>query len=249
MITIVRRTFTFHNRNPTLVGYFLGRHSLSDHFILVGVIVLRYLWLRKDRNNSKEKIRFFINTAHDIRTPLTLIKAPLGEILKNENLSEQGRININLAIQNTDNLSELASNLINFEKEELYTSTVYVSRYELNNYIKNYLEQFNLYARKRQINIIFETNFESQEVWLDRNKMDSIIRNLMTNALKYTCQGGNVTVQTQKNKSHWFITITDTGIGIPPMNKRKCSKAYSEGIMPSICKSQEAASACCLPTN
>lgn len=118
------------------MGYFLGRHSLSDHFILVGVIVLRYLWLRKDRNNSKEKIRFFINTAHDIRTPLTLIKAPLGEILKNENLSEQGRININLAIQNTDNLSELASNLINFEKEELYTSTVYVSRYELNNYIK-----------------------------------------------------------------------------------------------------------------
>lgn len=94
----------------------MGRHSLSDHFILVGVIVLRYLWLRKDRNNSKEKIRFFINTAHDIRTPLTLIKAPLGEILKNENLSEQGRININLAIQNTDNLSELASNLINFEK-------------------------------------------------------------------------------------------------------------------------------------
>ncbi len=104
-------------------------------------------------------------------TPLTLIKAPLGEILKNENLSEQGRININLAIQNTDNLSELASNLINFEKEELYTSTVYVSRYELNNYIKNYLEQFNLYARKRQINIIFETNFESQEVWL-RQKQD-----------------------------------------------------------------------------
>lgn len=116
MTTIVRRTFTFHYHNPTLVGYFLGRNSLSDHFILVGVIVLRYLWLRKDRNNSKEKIRFFINTAHDIRTPLTLIKAPLGEILKNENLSEQGRININLAIQNTDNLSELASNLINFEK-------------------------------------------------------------------------------------------------------------------------------------
>ena len=105
--------------------------------------------LGKTETIQKKKIRFFINTAHDIRTPLTLIKAPLGEILKNENLSEQGRININLAIQNTDNLSELASNLINFEKEELYTSTVYVSRYELNNYIKNYLEQFNLYARKK----------------------------------------------------------------------------------------------------
>ena len=115
------------------------------------------------------------------------------------------------------------------KKEELYTSTVYVSRYELNNYIKNYLEQFNLYARKRQINIIFETNFESQEVWLDRNKMDSIIRNLMTNALKYTCQGGNVTVQTQKNKSHWFITITDTGIGIPANEQKKMFKSLFRG--------------------
>ena len=82
---------------------------------------------------------------------------------------------------------------------------------------------------KRQINIIFETNFESQEVWLDRNKMDSIIRNLMTNALKYTCQGGNVTVQTQKNKSHWFITITDTGIGIPANEQKKMFKSLFRG--------------------
>lgn len=197
--------------------------------VLVGIIILRYLWLRKDRNNSKEKIRFFINTAHDIRTPLTLIKAPLGEILKNEDLSDQGKININLAIQNTDNLSELASNLINFEKEELYTSTVYVSRYELNNYIRTYLEQFDLYARKKQINIEFETNFETQEVWLDRNKMDSIIRNLMTNALKYTRQGGSVTVQTQKSRSHWFITITDTGIGIPANEQKKMFRNLFRG--------------------
>jgi len=197
--------------------------------ILIGAIVLRYLWLRKDRNNSKEKIHFFINTAHDIRTPLTLIKAPLGEILKNEQLSEQGKININLAIQNTDNLSELASNLINFEKEELYTTTVYVSRYELNSYIKNYLEQFNLYARKKQITIQFETNFETQEVWLDRNKMDSIIRNLMSNALKYTRQGGSVTVQTYKNKTHWFLTITDTGIGIPANEQKKMFRSLFRG--------------------
>ena len=91
--------------------------------ILITVSILRFLWLRKDRNNSKEKIQFFINTAHDIRTPLTLIKAPLGEILKNEQLTEQGKININLAIQNTDNLSDLASNLINFEKRNFIRPT------------------------------------------------------------------------------------------------------------------------------
>lgn len=197
--------------------------------VLVGTVALRYLWLKKDRNNSKEKIRFFINTAHDIRTPLTLIKAPLGEILKNEQLSDQGKMNINLAIQNTDNLSELASNLINFEKEELYTTTVYVSRYELNNYVKTYLEQFNLYAHKKQITILFETNFESLEVWLDRNKMDSIIRNLMSNALKYSRQGGSITVRTQKSKTQWFLTITDTGIGIPASEQKKMFKSLFRG--------------------
>lgn len=157
-----------------------------------------------------------------------MIKAPLGEILKNENLSEQGRININLAIQNTDNLSELASNLINLKRGTIYLHCICIP-IRIEQLYQNYLEQFNLYARKRQINIIFETNFESQEVWLDRNKMDSIIRNLMTNALKYTCQGGNVTVQTQKNKSHWFITITDTGIGIPANEQKKMFKSLFRG--------------------
>lgn len=197
--------------------------------VLIGTIVLRYLWLKKDRNNSKEKIQFFINTAHDIRTPLTLIKAPLGEILKNEQLSEQGKVNLNLALQNTNNLSELANNLINFEKEELYSTTIYVARYELNSYIRTYLEQFSLYARKKEIDIVFESNFVSQEVWLDKNKMDSILRNLLTNALKYTRQGGSVKVHTYKNKSNWFLTITDTGIGIPANDQKKMFKHLFRG--------------------
>lgn len=196
---------------------------------LAAAVILRFLWLRKDRKNSKEKIQFFINTAHDIRTPLTLIKAPLGEILKNERLSDQGKVNIHLAIHNTDNLSELANNLINFEKEELYTTTVYVSRYELNDYVRNYLEQFQLYAHKKEISILFESNFADQEVWLDKNKMDSILRNLLTNALKYTPQGGSVKVQTHKNKTHWFLTITDTGIGIPANEQKKMFRHLFRG--------------------
>lgn len=197
--------------------------------VLIASSILRFLWLRKDRNNSKEKIQFFINTAHDIRTPLTLIKAPLGEILKSEQLTEQGKVNINLAIQNTDNLSELASNLINFEKEELYTSTIYVSRYALNSYIKTYLEQFELYAHKKEIKISFETDFDELEVWLDRNKMDSIIRNLITNALKYTKQGGTIKVQTHKTKAYWFLTIADNGIGISANDQKKMFKSLFRG--------------------
>ena len=70
--------------------------------------------IRHEKQVSQEKINFFVHTAHDIRTPLTLIKAPLGEILKDEHLSDKGVMNLNLALQSTENLSDLADNLINF---------------------------------------------------------------------------------------------------------------------------------------
>ena len=147
---------------------------------------------------------------------MTLIKAPLGEILKNEQLREQGISNINLAIQNTDNLSELANNLINFQKEELYSSKVTVSQYELNQYLRSYLLQFENYAIQNAITLTYQSDFESLDVWIDKNKMDSILRNLITNALKYTPQGGKVSLKATHNKNTWSLNITDTGIGISP---------------------------------
>ena len=170
-----------------------------------------------------------MHTAHDIRTPLTLIKAPLGEILKNERLSENGLMNINLAIQNTDNLSELADKLMNFQKEELYSSHVTVSQIELGNYLSEYLKQFYNYAEQKGLNLEFEKDFESLYVWIDRNKIDSILRNLMTNALKYTHKNGTVKVTVTHNKSNWMLKISDTGIGIPKHDQKKLFKYLFRG--------------------
>lgn len=120
--------------------------------IIIGIsyAIIRYQMIRRDKQISQAKINFFMQTAHDIRTPLTLIKAPLGEILKNEQLTEQGTTNLNLAIQSTDNLSELANNLMDFQKEELYSSKISVVRYELNQYIQNYMQQFKAYAEQKE---------------------------------------------------------------------------------------------------
>lgn len=85
-------------------------------FIIIIFTIVRYLWLRKDSVISREKIQFFIHTAHDIRTPLTLIKGPLSEISRTESLSELGKSNLQAAIQNTDRLAELATKLIDFQK-------------------------------------------------------------------------------------------------------------------------------------
>lgn len=199
--------------------------------IIIGTsyALIRYQAIKRERRSSREKINFFINTAHDIRTPLTLIKAPLGEILKNEQLSEQGITNINLAIQNTDNLSELANNLINFQKEELYSSRVIVSLHELNQYLRSYLLQFESYASQNKISLTYQSDFESLNVWIDKNKMDSILRNLITNALKYTPQGGKVSLKATHTKNAWSLNITDTGIGISRDDQKRLFKYLFRG--------------------
>ena len=189
----------------------------------------RYQVIKRERQISKEKINFFTNAAHDIRTPLTLIKAPLSEIQKSEQLSEEGMHNINLAIQNTETLSELAENMLNFQKEEVYSSQAIVSDYELNDYLEGYLHSFKEYAHQIGISLSYQSRFDRLKVWIDRQKMDSILRNLLSNALKYTSEGGSVTVEVWHNKTLWFLCITDTGIGIPKNDQKRMFRYLFRG--------------------
>lgn len=199
--------------------------------IIIGIsyAIIRYQMIRRDKQISQAKINFFMQTAHDIRTPLTLIKAPLGEILKNEQLTEQGTTNLNLAIQSTDNLSELANNLMNFQKEELYSSRILVTQHELNQYIQGYMQQFKAYAEQKGIDFQYKSSFSSLEVWIDQNKIDSILQNLLSNALKYTSKGGSVIIEAGHNKSRWTLIIKDTGIGIPKEDQKKLFKFLFRG--------------------
>ena len=104
-------------------------------FVIGGFyFILRVINLRKQKKVSDEKTQFFINTAHDIRTPLTLIKAPLEELLEEENLTDNGITRTNIALRNVEVLLRLVSNLINFERTDVYSSKMSVSEYELNTY-------------------------------------------------------------------------------------------------------------------
>ena len=198
-------------------------------FIIIIFAIVRYLWLRKDSVISREKIQFFIHTAHDIRTPLTLIKGPLSEISHTESLSELGKSNLQAAIQNTDRLAELATKLIDFQKEELYASKLHVVQVELNNYLQNFLKPFQPYAEKKRLQLTLEGTTEPLEAWIDRNKIDSIIHNLVSNALKYTPEGGQVTIQLKGTSSEWMLQICDTGIGIPAADQKKMFKHLFRG--------------------
>ena len=154
--------------------------------VLIMIIIFRVIMLHKQKKISDEKTRFFINTAHDIRTPLTLIKAPLEEVVENHMVAEKALPHMNMALKNVNTLLQLTTNLINFERIDVYSSTLYVSEYELNSYMNDVCATFCKYAEMKRVRFVYESNFDYLNVWFDSDKMGSILKNILSNALKYT---------------------------------------------------------------
>lgn len=197
--------------------------------ILATYVIFRLHSMRREKKASDERTRFFINTAHDIRTPLTLIKAPLEEIQQKENLSEESQANMLTAMKNVDTLIRLTTNLINFSKANVYSSSLRISEHELNTYMEGIYHAFYSYAEAKQIKLDYKSNFEYQNVWFDKEKMDSITKNLISNAIKYTPAHGEVHIITRHDKDNWSLEITDTGIGIPAKEQKKLFKLHFRG--------------------
>lgn len=197
--------------------------------VSIASVTLRIIVMRKQRKVSDEKIRFFVNTAHDIRTPLTLIKAPLEELLERETLSENGHNNMNTALRNVNALLRLTTNLINFERADTYSGNLYVSEYELGTYMEEITNAFRSYAEIKHISLTYESNFRYLNVWMDKEKMESILKNIISNALKYTPEGGSVHIYAAETEDTWSVEVKDTGIGIPSSEQKKLFKMHFRG--------------------
>ena len=186
-------------------------------YIVLGILLLfiitRIIYLRKQKKISDERTQFFINTAHDLRTPLTLIKAPLEELSDKEQLTPSGLNSMKTALKNVDALLRLTTNLINFEHTEVYSPKLYIAEFELNAYMQNLCNSFYSYSVTKNIDFTYESNFKEMKVWFDKEKMDSILKNIISNALKYTPDDGHVSVCVTDNKDTWKVKVTDTGIG------------------------------------
>ena len=195
--------------------------------VFVFSIAFRIMILKKQKKISDEKTHFFINTAHDIRTPLTLIKAPLEEFVEEETLTEIGSQRINTALRNA--LLRLSTNLINFERADVYSSELRISEYELNTYMNEICNSFRSYANIKHIDFTYKSDFNYLNVWFDKDKMDSILKNLISNALKYTPENGIVSVSISETKDSWKLEVKDTGIGIPANEQNKLLKMHFRG--------------------
>ncbi len=167
---------------------------------------------------------------------MTLIKAPLEDLREKEALSKEGIANMNTALRNVNALLRLTTNLINFERADVYSSELYISEHELNTFMTEIFNAFQPYANIKHINFTYESNFRYMNVWFDKEKMESIFKNIISNALKYTPENGNVQVFVSETSDSWSVEVRDTGIGIPASEQRNCSNFISAAVTLSIPK-------------
>jgi diketogulonate reductase-like aldo/keto reductase/DNA-binding response OmpR family regulator/nitrogen-specific signal transduction histidine kinase len=170
----------------------------------------------KLRELDAMKTRFFANVTHEFRTPLTLILSPTKQML-GENLEARFRHRIATIERNARQLLQLINQLMDFSKLEANMMTVNESRGNLNNCIEQWLQAFYDKAANSGIRINFESQFHG-DCWFDAAKLEQIVTNLVSNALKFTPSGGQIRVELQlanTESTEFVIKVTDTGIGIP----------------------------------
>ena len=191
--------------------------------IIAGIVIViyRYSKHRLDIRYSNEKISFFTNVSHDMRTPITLIKAPLGDLLLDESLSPSSHYLVQMINNNTNRLFDMINRVLDFEKADEREMKLTLNEFDLNKYITEVVENFTSYAETNTLKINAITSTESLLVYFDKEKMDMILENLISNSIKYSNSGGIVKVIAGNDDNKWWIEISDNGIGIPMKEQKK----------------------------
>ncbi len=182
--------------------------------------IVRYKWYQLRKEHDEDKIRFFINTAHDIRTPLSLVMSPIEELKAQDCLSDKAQYLLGVAGANIRKLNAVTAQLLDFEKIDSRKAKVNIEPINLNYLLSEELSCFSNVGEKRGITLHLNVPDEQVVISADRHLLELMLDNLMSNACKYTNQGGKVEVSLTANRSKAIIKIADNGIGIPEKEQK-----------------------------
>ncbi len=185
--------------------------------LLIGLIVYIYrtIILRRELEEqaTNAKLQFFTNISHELRTPLTLIAAPIEHIVNDGNLTKQQRNMLQIVEKNVSILMRLVNEILDFRKIQNKKMELTLSEFELTHYLKEWVSTFESIATKRKIKVELITPAPIR-LCADIYKVERICYNLLSNALKYTSEGGSITIKAKSTDETVEICIKDTGKGI-----------------------------------
>ncbi|RSK33812.1 hybrid sensor histidine kinase/response regulator transcription factor [Hymenobacter metallilatus] len=189
------------------------------------------------RVETEAKLRFFTNFSHELRTPLTLIMGPVEEMLTGRNgtaLQPSQRHELGLIRRSTQRLLQLVNQLLDFRKIEVGKMAVQARPDDLVAFVRELVEAFEPAARVQQVALTLRPAEPTLPGWLDRNVLDKVFLNLLSNALKYTPAGGQITVSVQAAAEgrSLQVLVTDTGRGIRPQDSPHIFEWFYQGEQP-----------------
>ena len=192
--------------------------------LLVGAYTLFVIYRLKHEVSVEQqvtdmKLRFFTNISHELRTPLTLIEGPLEYILKRSDLSKDVREQLQVVERNTHRMLRLVNQILDFRKIQNHKMKLCIEQIDIVAFVHKIMENFESIAEANKIDFIFETEQPKLKLWVDADKVEKIVFNLLSNAFKYTQPGKTITVFIHENEDTVTVGVQDQGIGISENKK------------------------------
>ena len=185
--------------------------------LLIGIMVYIYRTIlmkrRIEEEANKAKLQFFTNISHELRTPLTLIADPVNYIIHDDNLNSQQRSMLQIVQRNVLVLIQLVSEILDFRKVQNGKMELRLSDFNLAESMKQWIKLFSASAQKKHIAISMNAP-DTIMLRADQDKIERICYNLLSNALKYTSEGGEITLTAKEENGRVMISVADNGCGI-----------------------------------
>lgn len=183
-----------------------------------------------EKKLAELKLNFFTNVSHELRTPLTLILNPIEEIGKQNNLTPQSRQYVEVVRKNAQRMARFVNQLLDLRKLQSGKGVIHPSRVEVVSFVKSISEYFLELAREKHIDFQVMSEAKEIEAWLDIDKVETVIYNLVANAFKFTPDGKAIRVHVSQLSQHNKIQIevSDQGKGVPPEMLDKIFELFYE---------------------
>ena len=166
---------------------------------------------------TAQKLQFFTNVSHEVRTPLTLILAPLDRLIVSLRESPYAS-DLGLIQKNANRLLRVINQILDFRKVEGKQEKLAVREIDLVPFVGEIKSYFDSMASVRVISYTFTSSIKQCTLWIDPDLLERVFFNLLSNAFKFTPEGGSVRIELTEEEDRVFIQVIDTGSGIQPGN-------------------------------
>ncbi len=202
----------------TPIAYILYAILILTVLFFVYYLASIYNKLRSDIEIEQKvtdiKLRFFTNISHELRTPLSLIMGPVENILHNEKITPSVREQLQVIQSNTSRMLRMINQILDFRKIQNKKMRLKIQPTHIENLVRETAANFTKEALDRNIHFEITNKAGDCILYIDRDKTDIILYNLLSNAFKFTPQGKSITVEIEKMNGFVLLKVMDEGIGI-----------------------------------